>query len=65
MRQSKAALEKPEQEYVRVQKAARMIDISVPSIWRMLTEKKIKRYKVGGRTVVSVAEIRNLPKLAE
>lgn len=48
-------------EFIGVQAAAMMLGISEVTVRRLLTLKKLKRYKVGGRTVVSVDEVRRLP----
>ena len=49
-------------EFIGVQAAAMMLGISEVTVRRLLTLKKLKRYKVGGRTVLNVEEVRQLPK---
>jgi len=49
-------------EFCGVQAAAVLLGISEVTVRRLLTQKKLKRYKVGGRTVLRVEEVRQLPK---
>jgi Helix-turn-helix domain len=48
-------------EFIGVQAAAMLLGISEVTVRRFLTQKKLKRFKIGGRTVVRVDEVRALP----
>ncbi|MGD0178941.1 MAG: excisionase family DNA-binding protein [Candidatus Sulfotelmatobacter sp.] len=51
-----ASLDDP--EFTSVAGAAALMMVSEETIRKMLTRKRLKRYKFGGRTLVKVAELR-------
>jgi excisionase family DNA binding protein len=48
------------QEYVTVRTAADFTHTSEPTIRRMLTKKKLQRYRFQGRTLIRLSELRAL-----
>jgi excisionase family DNA binding protein len=48
-------------EFCGVQAAAVLLGISEVTVRRLLTQKKLRRFKIGGRTVVRLDEVRALP----
>jgi excisionase family DNA binding protein len=55
-----ASLEDP--EFTSVAGAAALMTVSQETIRKMLTTKRLRRYKFGGRTLISVAQLRALVK---
>lgn len=51
--------------YVSVKEAARLLKVSEISIRRFLTEKKLRRFKVGSRTFILHSELASLIREAE
>jgi excisionase family DNA binding protein len=47
-------------EFTSVKEAAERYTVAESTVWRLLGAKKIRRYKFGGRTLVSLAELRAL-----
>ena len=45
--------------YVTVPEAARLLFLSTPTIRRLLTERRLSRYKAAGRTLLLRAEVMN------
>jgi hypothetical protein len=52
-------------KYLSVRDAAAHLTVSVVSVRRFLTQKKLTRFKVGGRTVVAASEVEALVQKAE
>jgi len=52
-------------QYVSVKEAARLLKISEISIRRFLTQRKLRRFKVGSRTLVLQSEVLSLVHEAE
>jgi len=52
-------------EYVGLPRGAEMVDLSVPTLRRWLTQKKLKRYKAGGHTLLKTSELLGLVKEAK
>lgn len=52
-------------EYTSVAGAAALMTVSEETIRKMLTRKRLRRYKFGGRTLVKVAELRAQVKEAK
>jgi excisionase family DNA binding protein len=52
-------------EYMSVAGAAALMTVSEETIRKMLTRKRLRRYKFGGRTLVKVAELRAQVKEAK
>lgn len=50
--------------FISVTAGAALIDVSKPTIWRAIREKKIRRYKIGARTVIKPEDVLNLVKEA-
>lgn len=50
-------------EYITVRETAAMLRLSEISIRRMLTQKKLKRFKCGARTLIKRSEALSLIKL--
>jgi excisionase family DNA binding protein len=50
----------PGARYVTVREEAARVRSSEPTIRRMLAKQKLARYKFGGRTLISVAELDSL-----
>lgn len=48
------------QEFITCKEAALLLKLSEISIRRMLTQRKLKRYKVGARTLIRLSEARGL-----
>jgi excisionase family DNA binding protein len=55
-----ASLDDP--EFTSVAGAAALMTVSEETIRKMLTRKRLRRYKFGGRTLISVAQLRALVK---
>ena len=55
-----ASVEDP--EFTSVAVAAALMTVSEETIRKMLTRKHLRRYKFGGRTLISVAQLRALVK---
>lgn len=53
------------QQFLSVQEAAELLRISPVSIRRYLGQKKLKRYKVGARTLLKAADVLGLVEAAE
>jgi excisionase family DNA binding protein len=49
-------------EYTSVAEAAALMTVSEETIRKMLTRKRLRRYKFGARTLISVAQLRALVK---
>lgn len=47
-------------EFITVREAAALLKLSEISIRRFLTVKKLRRYKVGSRTLLHASEVRSL-----
>jgi excisionase family DNA binding protein len=54
---SNLAVPVPSQQYVSVREAARLLKVSEISIRRFLTQKKLRRFKVGRRTLLLHSEV--------
>ncbi len=52
------------QRLVDIETAAQMVAVSPATIRRRLTQKKLRRYKLGSRTLVRVAEVLGLVREA-
>jgi excisionase family DNA binding protein len=52
-------------EYVGLPRGSEIVDLSVPTLRRWLTQKKLKRYKVGGHTLLKTSELLGLVKEAK
>jgi hypothetical protein len=52
-------------EFSGLPKGAALIDVSVVTLRRWLTQKRLKRYKAGGHTLVKTAELLALVKEAK
>ena len=52
-------------QYVTVREAARLLKLSEISIRRFLTQKKLRRFKIGSRTLILHAELIGLIREAE
>ncbi len=50
-------------EYMSVKTAATFLSLSDITIRRLLTQKRLTRFKAAGRTLVSAAEVRDLVKI--
>jgi excisionase family DNA binding protein len=59
-----AAVKNDPDAMVNVREAAALVRLSEVSIRRYLTQKKLRRYKIGGRTLVRKSEVLGLIKEA-
>jgi hypothetical protein len=51
-------------QFVGLEKGADLVDVSVPTLRRWLTQKRLRRFKVGGHTVLKTTELLGLVKEA-
>jgi hypothetical protein len=51
--------------FVGLEKGADLVDVSVPTLRRWLTQKRLRRFKVGGHTVLKTTELLGLVKEAK
>jgi len=51
--------------YVGLGKGAVLVDVSVPTLRRWLTQGRLKRYKIGGHTLLKTSELLGLVKEAD
>jgi excisionase family DNA binding protein len=54
------AVEKEERQYITVAQASEILHLTDVSIRRMLTQKKLKRFKVGSRTLLDKSAVLGL-----
>lgn len=59
-RLSRADFEAELGKYITVRQAARLTTMSVVSIRRFLSQGKLRRFKVGARTLLLLADVENL-----
>ena len=60
MAKAKQVVTERKSEFISVPAAAEWLSVSQPTIWRFLTKKRLRRYKVGARTLVSFEDVQKL-----